>query len=138
MSIQTDGVCVITVMSNQMNRIVILLLVVVLVSCSQSLDVQLEPEVILFINNDAEQPIRLTQKDEAYVALNEWLHENRSDWYATSGRYPGGVYVKSGNDGIQVTKKHVVIYSTSGHEPKAIYIQNIKKGELSKIINFEK
>ena len=121
-----------------MNKIIILLLVVVLVSCSQSLDIQLEPEVSLFLNNDAEQRIRLTQKDAAYVVLNEWLHENRTDWYATSGRYPGGVYVKSGDNGIQVTETRVVIYSTSGHEPKALYIQSIKKGELSRIRNFGK
>ena len=121
-----------------MNRIIILLLVAVLVSCSQSFDIQLEPEVSLFLNNDAEQRIRLTQEDEAYVALNEWLHENRSDWYATSGRYPGGVYVKSGDNGIQVTETRVVIYSTSGHEPKALYIQSINKGELSRIRDFGK
>ena len=124
-------------MSNQVNRIIILLLVVVTVSCSQSLDIQLEPEVSLFLNNDAEQRIRLTQKDEVYVVLNEWLHENRSDWYVTSGRYPGGVYVKSGKYGIQVTEIQVVIYSTANNETKAIYIQNIGKGELKKIRNLK-
>jgi len=121
-----------------MNRIIILLLVFVTVSCSKSLDIQLEPEVSLFLNNDAEQRIRLTQKDEAYVLLNEWLHENRADWYVTSGRYPGGVYVKSGKYGIQVTERQVVIYSTANNETKAIYIQDIGKGELSKIRNFGK
>ena len=127
-----------TVMSDQMNRIIILFLVVVLVSCSQTFDIQLEPEVSLFINNDTEQRIPLTQKDEVYVILNEWLHENSSDWHITSGRYPGGVYVKSGNHGIQITEKHVVIYSTASNEPKAIYIQGIEKGELSRIRNFGK
>ena len=121
-----------------MNRINLLLLVIVLVSCSKSLDIELEPEVSVFLSNDTEQRIRLTQKDEAYVTLNEWLHENRSDWHATSGLYPGGVYVKSGNYGIQVTESHVVIYSTSSNKPKAIYIQEIKKGELSRIINLGK
>ena len=121
-----------------MNRIVILLLVMVIVSCSKSLDIHLEPEVDLFLNNDTEQRIRLTQKDEAYVVLNEWLHENRSDWHVTSGRYSGGVYVKSGNYGIQVTETQVVIYSTISNEPRAIYIQGIKKGELSRIRNFGK
>jgi len=121
-----------------MNRIIILLLVVVLVSCSKSLDIQLEPEVHMFLSNDTEQRIRITQKDEVYIVLNEWLHQNRSDWYATSGRYPGGVYIKSGKYGIQVSETHVVIYSTERNEPKAIYIQDIKKGELSRIRNFGK
>ncbi len=121
-----------------MDRIIILLLVVVLVSCSKSLDIHLEPEVNVFLSNDAEKRIRLTQKDEEYVILNEWLHENRSDWYVTSGRYPGGVYVKSGKYGIQITEIHVVIYSTVSHEPKAIYIQNIERGELSRIRNIGK
>ena len=121
-----------------MNRVIILLLVMFIVSCSKSLDIQLEPEVSMFLNNDTEQRIRLTQKDEAYVVLNEWLHENRSDWHATSGRYPGGVYIKSGNYGIQVTESHVVIYSTANNETKAIYIQAVEKGELSIISNFGK
>ena len=121
-----------------MNRIIILLLAMFIVSCSKSLDIQLEPEVNLFLNNDTEQRIRLTQKDEAYVTLSEWLHENRSDWYVTSGRYSGGVYVKSGNYGIQVTETQVVIYSIINNEPRAMYIQGIKKGELNRIINFGK
>lgn len=121
-----------------MNRIIILLLAVVLVSCSKSLDIQLEPEVSVFLSNSTEQRIRLTQKDEAYVVLNEWLHENRSDWFVTSGRYPGGVYVKSGNYGIQVTETHVVIYSTTSNEPKAIFIQDIEKDELSRLRDFGK
>lgn len=123
-------------MSNQMRRIIILLLAAVLVSCSKSLDIQLGPEVSLFLSNDAEQRIRLTEKNEAYVALNEWLHENKSNWYATSGRYPGGVYVKTDNYGIQVTERHVVIYSTEGSEPKAMYIQSIERGELSKVRDY--
>lgn len=126
------------IMRNQMVRIIILLLVVVLMSCSKSLDIQLEPEVSLFLNYDTERRIQLTQKDEVYVILNEWLHENKSDWYATSGRYPGGVYVKSGKYGIQITETHVVIYSTTSNEPRAIYIQGIKKGELSKISDYRK
>ena len=121
-----------------MNRIIILSLVMVIASCSKSLDIQLEPEVNLFLNNDTEQRIRLTQKDKAYVVLSEWLYENRSDWYVTSGRYPGGVYVKSGNYGIQVTDTQVVIYSTISKEPRAMYIQDIKKGELSRIRSFQK
>lgn len=125
-------------MRNQMNRIIILLLVFVTVSCSKSLDIQLEPEVSLFLSSDAEQVIGLTQKDEAYVDLKEWLHENRANWYVTSGVYPGGVYVKSGNYGIQVTKAQVAIYTTENNETKARYIQNIGNDELRKIRAFGK
>ena len=119
-----------------MNRIILLLLVICLIGCSKPLDIQLEPEVQIFLNKDTEQRINITPKDEAYVILNEWLHDHKTGWYATSGRYPGGVYVKSGHYGIQVTKSNVVIYSTEGSEPKAIYIQEITKGELSAILNF--
>ena len=125
-------------MSKPINRIIILLLVVVTVGCSKSFDIQLEPEVSLFLNNDAKQRISLTQKDEAYVALNKWLRENRADWLVTHGRYPGGVYIKSGKHGIQVTERQVVIYSTANNETKAIYIQHIGKGELSRIRDFGK
>jgi hypothetical protein len=118
-----------------MNRIIVLLLAMVLMSCSKSLDIQLEAEVEVFFSNDTEQKIRLTKKDEVYVALNEWLHNNRTGWYATSGRYPGGVYIKSGVYGIQVTESKVVIYSTTSKKPKAIFIQEIQKGELSKVIH---
>lgn len=112
--------------------------VLVLVSCSESLDIQLEPEVNVFLSNDSEQRIRLTPKDKEYAVLNEWLREHRSGWYSTSGRYPGGVYIKSGSYGIQITKSHVVLYSTSNPEPKAIYIQKVSKSELSEIRNIGK
>ena len=125
-------------MGNKMSRIFIILSVLVLVSCSKSLDIQLDPEVSVFLSNDSEQRIRLTPKDEEYAVLNEWLHEHRSAWYVTSGRYPGGVYVKSGSYGIQITKTHVVLYSTINPEPKAMYIQKIGKGELSGIRNIGK
>lgn len=121
-----------------MNKILILISALFLVSCSQSIDIQLEPEVNVFLSNDSEQRIRLTQKDIEYVILREWLHENRSDWYVTSGRYPGGIYIKSGNYGIQVTNTHVVIYLIKKSEPQAIYIQDIEKGELSRIRNIGK
>ena len=118
-----------------MNRIIVLLLAMVLMSCSKVVDIQLEPEVEVFFSNDSELRIRLTTNDEVYVVLNEWLHKNRTGWYATSGRYPGGVYIKSGIYGIQVTESKVVIYSTTSKKPKAMYIQDIQKGELSKIIH---
>ena len=118
-----------------MSRIFIILSVLVLVSCSESLDIQLEPEVNVFLSSDREQKIRLTPKDKEYAVLNEWLREHRSGWYPTSGPYPGGVYIKSGNYGIQVTETHVVLYSTTSSEPRSIYIQKVGIGELRGIRN---
>ena len=127
-----------SVMSNKMSRILIILSVLVLVSCSESLDIQLESEVNVFLSNDREQRIRLTQKDKEYAVLNEWLREHRSGWYPTSGRYPGGVYIKSGDYGIQITETHVVLYSTTYSEPRSIYIQKVGKGKLSGMRNIGK
>ncbi|TWX67746.1 hypothetical protein ESZ36_10520 [Colwellia demingiae] len=121
-----------------MNRVILLLLVTCLFGCSKPLDIQLEPEVHIFLSKDTKQGIPITLNDKAYLVLNEWLHENKTGWYATSGRYPGGVYIKSGKFGIQVIESKVVIYSTVGNEPKAIYIQEIEKGELSAILAFGK
>ena len=118
-----------------MNKIIVLLFAMVLMSCSKSFYLQLEPEIEVLFSNDTEQKIRLTEKDEVYIALNEWLHNNRTGWYATSGRYPGGVYIKSGFYGIQVTESKVVIYSTTSKKPKAIFIHEIHKDELSKVID---
>jgi len=125
-------------MSNQMNRIIIILLIFIAVGCSKSFDIQLEPEVSLYLNSDNKQRISLTEKDEAYVELKKWLNENKANWYVTSGRYPGGVYVKSGKHGIQVTERQVVIYSTANNETKAIYIQDIGNSELNIIKGFAK
>jgi len=121
-----------------MKKIIILLFVMGLMSCSKPFDIQLEPEVYVFLSNDSERRIGLTQENEEYVILNKWLIDNSAGWYSTSGRYPGGVYVKSGKYGIQVTELKVIIYSTIGNEPQAIYIQDIEKGELSRIVNFGK
>jgi len=125
-------------MSIKTSRILIILSVLVLVSCSESLDIQLEPEVNVFLSNDSEKIIRLTPKDKEYRSLNEWLREHRSGWYPTSGRYPGGVYIKSGIYGIQITETHAVLYSTTHPEPRSIYIQKISKGKLSGIRNIGK
>ena len=102
-------------------------------SCSESQDIQLEPEVNVFFSNDSEKTIRLTPNDKEYGRLNKWLLEHRSGWHPTSGHYPGGVYIKSGIHGIQITETHVVIYSTTSPEPKSMYIQKIGKDELNGI-----
>ena len=121
-----------------MNKAIPLLLVMCLLGCSKALDLQLEPEVKVFFSDDAKKNIHLTQQDKAYIVLSEWLHENKANWLVTSGRYPGGVYIKSGEYGIQVTESKVVIYSTLGKKPKAIYVQEIKNGELSTILELTK
>ena len=121
-----------------MKKIFIILSVLVLVSCSKSLDIQLEPEVTVYLSDDSKQEIRLTSKDKEYTNLNEWLREHSSGWHTTSGRYPGGVYVKSGIYGIQITKAYVVLYSTTSPGSRAIYIQNLGKGKLSGIRNIGK
>ncbi len=113
-----------------MRKIFIILSVLVLVSCSESLDIQLESEVNVYLSNDRERQIRLTPQDKEYVNLNEWLREHRSGWHPTSGSYPGGVYIKSGIHGIQITQTHVVLYSTTHSEPRAMYIQKIGKDKL--------
>ncbi len=112
--------------------------VLILMGCSESLDVQLEPEVTVYFSDDSEQRLSLTSADNEYAVLNEWLQEHNSDWYPTSGRYPGGVYIKSGRYGIQITKIHIVLYSTTSSEPKAIYVQQIARNELSEIKNLGK
>ena len=120
-------------MSHKMSKILVILSVLILVSCSESLDIQLEPEVNVYLSGDRERKIRLTPQNKEYASLNEWLREHRSGWLPTSGRFPGGVYIKSGVHGIQVTETHVILYSTTYPEPRAIYIQKIGAGKLSEI-----
>lgn len=126
------------VMNIKMRRFLILLSVVVFMGCSESVNIQLEPEVSVFLSSDPEHRVRLAPIDKEYAVLNEWLREHRSGWYSTSGRYPGGVYIKSGNYGIQITDTNVILYSTVTPEPKAIYIQKVAKGELNGIRNLGK
>jgi hypothetical protein len=121
-----------------MNKVIIVLLVMCLLGCSKVVDVQLAPEVQVFLSSDAKQEIVINKKDQAYVDLKKWLNENRANWQATSGHFPGGVYVKSGNYGIQVTELKVILYSTVSDKPKAIYIQEISKNELSAVFNVGK
>jgi hypothetical protein len=139
------GLCLLTqprpllqVMIIKMNRILLVLLVMLLVACSESFTIQLEPEVSVFLSHDRSKNISLTPEDEEYVSLNEWLRINNSGWHSTSGRYPGGVYIMSGDYGIQVTDLFVIIYSTSSDEPKALYIQKLDKSELVGIKNMGK
>lgn len=125
-------------MDNKMNRILLALSLMLLVACSESLTIHLDPEVSVLFNHDSKQNIRLTAKDKEYVSLNEWLRLNSDGWHPTSGKYPGGVYLRSGSHGIQITENHVIIYSTNSHESQAILIQKLGKNELRDILNIGK
>jgi len=122
-----------------MTRIVLILLSALLfVGCSKALDIKLDPEVNVFLSSDSEQKILLTGKNKEYVELNNWLSEHGSGWMPTSGVYDGGVYLTSGNYGIQVTEKQVIIYSSIHNDPQAIYLQKLAKDELTGIKNIGK
>lgn len=118
-----------------MKKIGVILTVLILVACTKTFDVQLEPKVSVLLSHDTSKVIELTAKDEEYVLLNKWLQAHRNDWLVTSGRYPKGVYIKSGDHGIQITGTSIVIYSTTGSELQALYVQNISEQELKEIRN---
>ena len=120
-------------MSNKISKVLTVLAMLLVASCSSSLDVQLDPEVNAYISQEDGKKIRLTANDKAYAALSQWLDEHRSGWYSTSGRYPGGVYIKSADYGIQVTETHVILYSTTSSEPRALYIQQADPNELREV-----
>lgn len=98
--------------------------------CTETIDIQLETKVDAYVVTDSKNKISLTETDPAHVELQSWLNENNTGWHNTMGRFPGGVYIKSGKDGIQVTGMEVVIYSTTGPQPDAKYVRNVGKKEL--------
>ncbi|MEH6649924.1 MAG: hypothetical protein V7707_07875 [Motiliproteus sp.] len=116
-----------------MSRILIVLSVLMLAACTESVDLQLEPEVTLFSSSDRDKTVHLSASDKEHAALNKWLRENSSGWYPTTGRYLGGVYLESGNNGVQVTDTKVIIYSTAKTQPQATFVQTLDKGELDGI-----
>jgi hypothetical protein len=105
-------------------------LLFVLMGCSKSVDVQLDPEVTVFLSDTSKRNIRLTAKDAEYVMLKEWLEQNKASWLSASGRYAGGIYLTSGIYGIQVTDSKVVLYSGIADKPTAIYAQEIERSDL--------
>lgn len=113
-----------------MIRSVILLSVLFLASCTKSVDVQLDTKTDVLFSEDNDKTLQLTMQDPAYAELASWLEENRDSWYSTSGKYPGGIYFKSGDFGIQITKTKVVLYSSGPRGSKAEYVQNIGMGDL--------
>ena len=114
---------------------VVILSIIALAGCSKPVSIQLEPKLTLFVSTDKETPIQLTANDEAYVRLQTWLQENSNNWYSTSGKYPGGVYIVSGSDGIQVTQRRVILYTITEGKPVAKYVQEIDQTELQILKN---
>ncbi|NQY88561.1 MAG: hypothetical protein HRT51_12610 [Colwellia sp.] len=113
-------------------------LLLLLTGCSKLIDVQLDTEVTVFLSNNGEKQIPLTAKDAEYVMLKEWLEQHKAGWLSTSGRYSGGVYLTSGNYGIQVTDSKVVLYSSIRDNPRAIYAQEIERSDLRALKNLGK
>lgn len=103
---------------------------VMLTGCSQQVEVQLAPTVKVHFSDDRSKTIQITANDPAYQALAQWLKEHQSGWYPTSGQYPGGVYLVSGEQGIQVTQQRVVIYATKNKKPTATFVQEINRQDL--------
>lgn len=102
-----------------------------MVACSKTVEIELEANITMIPSQNQDLRINLTSKDNEYVLLREWLLKNDSGWNSTSGQYPGGVYIVSGKNGIQITQTHVVIYSSKLAKPTATYIQKVFNGELN-------
>ncbi|WP_085300065.1 hypothetical protein [Cognaticolwellia mytili] len=105
-------------------------LLFVLTGCSKLVDVQLDEKVTVFLSDGSDKKVQLIATDPEYIMLKAWLEENKADWLSTSGRYSGGVYLTSGNYGIQVTDSKVVLYSSITDKPTAIYAQEIERTDL--------
>lgn len=111
----------------------ILALLLLMAGCTETVSIQLEPEVDAYVVTDSQTKIRLVETDSTYIELNNWLQENQTGWHNTAGRFPGGVYIKSGVNGIQVTGMEVIVYSTAGSEPDAKFVRHVGKTELSSV-----
>lgn len=113
-------------------------LLLLLMGCSKLVDVQLDAQVTVFLSDDDAKKILLTAKDAEYIMLKEWLEQHKAGWLSTSGRYSGGVYLTSGNYGIQVTDSKVVLYTSITDKPRAIYAQEIERSDLKALKNLGK
>lgn len=118
--------------------LVLSILLIVLMGCTQSVDVKLEPEVTVFLSENTDKAVRLTGSDAEYVLLKEWLALHKDGWLTTSGKYSGGVYLTSGEYGIQITTSKVVLYTDITTTPRAIYAQEIERSELKALKNLGK
>lgn len=117
-------------------KLLFVFLTLFLLGCSKSIDVQLASDAQVYSSKDNAKKAEITADDAAYKVLEDWLAENKDGWYATSGKYSGGVYVRSGEHGIQVKPLKVVIYSTKGEKPQAIYVKDINKGDLASVLAY--
>lgn len=113
-----------------MRKALLVMAVLALVACTQTLDLQLAPEVTVYLSDDRENPITLTPESSEYVLFNTWLREHQSDWHPTKGRFRGGIFIKSGKDGIQVTKSEVILYASRGGKMEATHAAQIGPNEL--------
>lgn len=105
-------------------------MLMLLMGCTQSVEVKLEPEVQVFLSENTEKTIRLSETDAEHALLKKWLAEHKDGWLTTSGKYSGGVYLTSGEFGIQITTSKVVLYTDITTTPTAIYAQEIERSEL--------
>lgn len=114
-----------------MKQIVFIVVAFLLAGCSELVEVKLSPTIKVHVSQDSDVVLELTNDDKAYQALAQWLVENKDDWMVTNGKYPGGVYVQSGDTGIQVTKQFVILYSMKDGKLQADFIQQKTKVELA-------
>jgi len=119
------------------NILVLSILLLMLMGCSKLVDVQLDAEVTVFLSTGG-QKVQLTAENAEYIMLQEWLEQNKAGWLSTSGRYSGGVYLTSGDYGIQVTDSKVVLYTSITDKPRAIYAQEIERSDLKALKTLEK
>jgi hypothetical protein len=108
----------------------LLVSLLLMAGCTETVNIQLEPKVGAYIVTDSKTKIELVETDPAHLELNSWLEENQTGWHNTTGRFAGGVYIKSGINGIQVTGMEVIIYSTKGLEPNARFVRSVGRTEL--------
>ena len=115
-----------------MNKYILMVLVAVstFMGCTQLVEVKLEPEVTVYLSENTDKKIRLTESDAEHTLLKTWLAEHKDGWLTTSGKYSGGVYLTSGEYGIQITDSKVVLYTDITEIPTAIYAQEIERSEL--------
>ena len=116
-----------------MRRVFLLLGVLFLAGCTNSVDVQLKPELVVFLSNDQQNTVPLSTQDSAYQELQGWLTENQDDWYVTNAAFAGGLYIQNDEQGIQVTRSHVVLYQKVGDAIEATHVQAISGAELSSV-----
>ena len=117
--------------------LLILSALLMFMGCSKAVDVQLDPQVTVFLSS-SEEKVHLTAKDAEYLMLKQWLEQHKNSWLSTSGKYSGGIYLTSGDYGIQVTDSKVVLYSSITHNPTAIYAQEIERSDLRALKDLSK